>query len=522
MAVNKSISAIGSRNHHKFTLNVQETSTQNNDSILSFSFVLSPVSTGWDWYGWGNKISYSINIGGNVYTGTIPDYNGSSTVTLKSSSGIKIPHDADGTKTISIGFSVNDGAGQAYTPGNASKSDKFKLTDLHKPPVITVGDVSELNTKLTNIGISADTFVTQLSKKSIPINTTLYDNATVKSYKITNGSVELTRTEQPIVIDYSTTKLDYKYNDSIKKNVATFVFGVLDSKNGYSTATKQYSNIILYEKPNLIPTASSVKRNGQLTGKVKLNLTGTFYNSSVGTVNNKIKLSYKYWKSSESEPTAYFEIPSNAYTISGNNISMFDWHISKNSTEISDVDRSSSYLFKIKAVDSFNSVSEITLTCTKGEWIMAKFKNRVDFKKITIEGKELTSNEQVGCTATAWLGEEFSFAANSTVKIPFTEFETDNEEYFALSNNGIKILKDCIVLVWLQWGTWGSYGRYAYIVLNNKEKESFAQAVGGSVQTMMVLKCKANDVIYGNCYAEGTNKMSSAKNQSYLTATIIK
>lgn len=388
MAVNKSISSIGSRNHHKFTLNVQETSTENNDSIMAFSFVISPIQKGWDWNNWGDKISYSINIGGNVYTGTIPNYDGSSTVTLQSESDIRIPHDADGTKTISIGFSVIDNAGQSYTPGDTSKSDTLKLTDLHKPPVVTVGNVTESNTKLTNIGISADTFVTQLSKKSIPISATLYDNATVKSYKVINGSVELTQTTQPIVIDYSNTKLDYKYDESLKKNIATFIFGVLDSKSGYSAVSKQYSSIILYDKPNLITTASSVKRNGQLTGKVKMSLVGTFYNASVGNVKNTISLSYKYWKSSDPEPSTYFQIPSTAYTVSGNNITMNDWEVAKNSTQITDVDRGSTYQFKIKAVDSFGSTSEISLICTKGQWVMAKFKDRVDFQKITINGSD--------------------------------------------------------------------------------------------------------------------------------------
>lgn len=474
MGVNKSISSIGSRNHQKFTLNVQETSTENNDSLLAFSFVISPIQNGWDWYGWGDKISYSINIGGNVYTGTIPSYDGSSTVTLRSESGIRIPHDADGTKTISIGFSVTDNTGQSYTSGDASKSDILKLTDLHKPPVVAIGNVTELNTKLTNIGISADTFVTQLSKKSIPISATLYDNATVKSYKVINGSVELTQTTQPIVIDYSNTKLDYKYDESLKKNIATFIFGVLDSKSGYSAVSKQYSRIILYDKPNLIPTASSVKRNGQLTGKVKMNLTGTFYNASVGNVKNTISLSYKYWKSSDPEPSTYFQIPSTAYSVSGNNITMNDWEVAKNSTQITDVDRGSTYQFKIKAVDSFGSTSEISLICSKGVWLMAKFKDRVDFQKITINGRDPFEYSETETIIGKWIDGKPLY--QKVLKITST-VNSDNTDFaHNIENVDLIFIKEAFVNQ-----TQGDYNGWTYpipvtLYMSNTEEDKLSVA----------------------------------------------
>lgn len=125
------ISANGAKGHHKFTLTVTETDVteSSNTSTLSYSFVLSPVQTGWDWSGWGSKISYSFNINGTVYTGTIPSYNGSSTVTLKSGTQT-VAHDADGKKRISYSFSVTDGAGKSYTPGNASASGTLDLTSI--------------------------------------------------------------------------------------------------------------------------------------------------------------------------------------------------------------------------------------------------------------------------------------------------------------------------------------------------------------------------------------------------------
>lgn len=138
-----SITANGSKGHHKFTLTVSESSysVANNTSSVSFSFQLSPIQTSWNWALWGDKISYSITINGTSYTGTIPDYDGSSTVTLKSGS-LTVAHNSDGTKSISYSFSVTDSTGQTYTPGNASASGTMTLTTIPRATTPTVSATS--------------------------------------------------------------------------------------------------------------------------------------------------------------------------------------------------------------------------------------------------------------------------------------------------------------------------------------------------------------------------------------------
>lgn len=134
-----SITANGSKGHHKFTLNVSESSysVANNTSSVSFSFVLSPVQASWNWELWGDKISYSITINGSNYTGTIPNYDGSSSVTLKSGS-LTVAHNSDGTKSISYSFSVTDSTGQSYTSGNASASGTLALTTIPRATTPTL------------------------------------------------------------------------------------------------------------------------------------------------------------------------------------------------------------------------------------------------------------------------------------------------------------------------------------------------------------------------------------------------
>ena len=136
-----SISANGSKGHHKFTLNVNETSTStpNNTSTVSWSLVLSPAVSGYSWiYNNTVPVSYSINVNGSVYSGNIMTYDGTSTVTVRSGS-LTVGHNNDGSKSISFSFSITDHVGQYYTSGNASASGSMSLTKINRYPSISSG-----------------------------------------------------------------------------------------------------------------------------------------------------------------------------------------------------------------------------------------------------------------------------------------------------------------------------------------------------------------------------------------------
>ena len=140
-----SISANGSRGHHRFTLNVNETGTNAgaNQSTVSFSLVLSPIQSGWGWnYTQTVPVKYSISINGNNYSGNIMSYNGSSTVTVRSGS-LTVPHNADGSKTIGFSFSISS-INESYLPGNASASGSLTLTKFQRKPSYTSVSASEI------------------------------------------------------------------------------------------------------------------------------------------------------------------------------------------------------------------------------------------------------------------------------------------------------------------------------------------------------------------------------------------
>lgn len=146
------ISCNGSKGHHVFTLNTSERnpSTEDNDSVVDFSFVLGPIQTSWNWAYWGTRIYCKVNINGNIFDGYIPDYDGYSTVTIKSGS-VTVPHNDDGSKSISVSFEVSDSTGQTYTCGNASASGTMKLTDIARAtkPSLSASSATLASTQVT-------------------------------------------------------------------------------------------------------------------------------------------------------------------------------------------------------------------------------------------------------------------------------------------------------------------------------------------------------------------------------------
>ena len=166
-----SISGNGSNGHHKFTLNVTEnsTSTANNTSSISFSFVISPIQTTWNWEQWGANITYTVTINGTKYTGSIASYDGYSSVTLKSGTQ-SVAHNTDGTKSISYSFSVSDTSGQSYTCGNASASGTMALTTIPRYLTITTFDI------------------TSITENSVVVKWAVSDKRTSTYYSFDNGA----------------------------------------------------------------------------------------------------------------------------------------------------------------------------------------------------------------------------------------------------------------------------------------------------------------------------------------------
>lgn len=442
MALTKTITANGSRGHHQFTLEVIESSTRENNSYLDFSFKISAIQSGWDWSGWGNKIAYNINVGGNVYNGSIPSYNGSSTVTLKSVNGIIIPHNPDGTKTINISFDVVDGAGQTYTCGNASSSSTFTLSQLHKAPVINSVSLTELNTELTDLSMPDETIAQYLSSKRFTVNATLYDSATLSSFKIYHNNTLIGQSNNnQIEIDFAeigelkTTKIDNDF-------YTTLNYEIIDSKNG--TATKNEGYITLkYINPTIERTTTTIKRKSgydtTLTAnKAELNLVSTVYKntSDILGINNEITVEYKIWQDGTTEPS-YTTISNPTITPVQDNPLLSSVTVSN--MELSNIIYTSVYYYKIKITDIFGNVDEKSDRVPTGISVWSEYPDHVNFMALTVNEVNpfsVISNEEriIG----TWMGKPL-------YQKTITETTTAVDTRYDPSRYGLSNIKECIV-----------------------------------------------------------------------------
>lgn len=134
------ITGYGSKHSHEFKLTLTETSYDiaSNTSVVGVVFSLYKSSYSWSGQ---NNITYSVSVNGNDYTGTIPSYSAGNTLVMVNTS-ITVPHDLDGSKTISGYFSVYDGSGASYCCGNASASGTLTLTNIPQGTTVTASQRS--------------------------------------------------------------------------------------------------------------------------------------------------------------------------------------------------------------------------------------------------------------------------------------------------------------------------------------------------------------------------------------------
>ena len=236
-----SCSGNGAKGHHKFTLNVNETGTNTsaNTSTVSWSLVLSAIQNGWDWNISG--INYSVNVDGNVASGSIQSYGGSGSVTIASGSKT-IGHNADGSKSISFSFSISDTRGKSYTPGNASGSGSLTLTKIARyfssTPTITLNSKTETSksfTWKTSETCNSTIIYYKKADDSSWTSTTVYDNSGGTS----SGTFTLSN-------------LDYNTSYNVYAKCRRKDSGLESNSGTLTNSTYDYPHVIAVSSPELI------------------------------------------------------------------------------------------------------------------------------------------------------------------------------------------------------------------------------------------------------------------------------
>ena len=265
----------------------------------------------------GNSISYTVTVNGVVFTGTIPDYDGYSTVILKSEN-LTVPHDADGTKTLTFGFSVTDRAGMSYTCGNASAEGSVALSRILRNPPALVATVEDGNPVTVALTGDKGKLVRYFSNAAYTLTAEAYDGADIVSCLASCGSESLSG----------------EMGVFEKAESGSFVFTAEDSFG--NTARLPLELPVIPYIPltcNLAPT----RPDG--AGNMEVSAFGNCFMGSFGTAENTLSVYFRYreadgvfgqWTQMTLQQTG------DSYTAAG---------------QITGLDNQKAYVFQARAVD---------------------------------------------------------------------------------------------------------------------------------------------------------------------------
>ena len=332
-----------------------------------------------------------------------------------SGSNITVPHLPDGTQNIRVTFSVdgNDAGGLTnyYPVGKATST--IPLEELHKVPDGISYSVTEQNQKLINANVSHETFVSNLSIKQFTFDAyNLYDDTTATRFTIFNRAVAYSSETSNVLIDFTQNEMLADVTETTKINTRG---RVTDSLGGLGYSDFVLYDIVPYVKPTLIDTSTTAKRNGQTSGKVLLNVAGSYYNGVVGNVNQggsyKPVIEYRFWEKGTTPSETWFGIPNGNIIVENGKVTVEGFEIGTTDEKADNYfNYEKSYLVDVRISDSFETIQLINpKSIPVGFSTWTEYRDRVDFKKLTVgginpfEGKEydLTQYETLsGITTT--------------------------------------------------------------------------------------------------------------------------
>lgn len=369
---------------YSIKLVVEETGTSGNTSTISYTLTATKSSGGgYHTSNSNNQVKVTID-GEEVVNKKIAyDFRPSGSKTITLASGTKpIQHEPDGTKTIACSGYFKDSNNSL---GSATASGSLALTTLHKPPVVNIATPTEQNNILTGYGITGSQFVAYLSIKSFFISTTKYDGVSITSYTIKNGTTTATGSSASLSLNFKNKPLEITNNMVYVQATAT------DSMGATGTYTRMFSSYVPYFPATVVASSfkSQTKRAGQLTGNITLSANGTYYNGSIGSQAVSPKVSYRYKNKnplhSPSDWIDWVDVSSSLQTSSGS------WSLELNLSGFSYQD---AFDFEVKVTDNVAeanglNVATASTTIPVGEPTWTEYKDRVDFKKLTIDKQQI-------------------------------------------------------------------------------------------------------------------------------------
>lgn len=429
------------------------------------NYTSSPTS-GKSWKG-------TVKVGSNTehkFTGFSSSVSvGSSWVKLATYTDV-VKHNTDGTCTITISGSVTGPSGTSLASATSRGSKTVELDRLHKIPDNIQYTMIETNQKLIDAGITDNIFVKGLSIKSFNISGDTYDDTTIKEYAIFNRLNVFSTTTLPVIVDLTQNELQIDTTYVSKIPIKAQIIDSFDTAGYSETILYDY---VLYNKITLIETSTTAKRNGQTSGKVKLNVNGNLYNGVVGNVDQstyKPIIKYKFWQTGTEEPISYdYEIASDNITIENGVFSVSNYEIGSSvETDINWFNPDNAYKVKIYVEDNFTNYESQEKSIAVGESTWTEYKNRVDFKAITTrkmaingfydekndsplqiyddEGNLFINSAMTICNQSSNVSKTISKTWTKQ-KFILPTLSSNVGNIFTFENGAIKVNKDCRALI---------------------------------------------------------------------------
>ena len=281
-------------------------------------------------------------------SGTIATKTSDTTITswkFPTSFYAQIPNAKNGTGTITC----NTYSGDTLL---GTKTCSFTATtneSLCKPTLSP--KVEDSNTAAVALTGDANTFIRYISDAAITSGAAARNSATLKSIKVTCGSQSITTSTGTIQ----------------KVDSGTFTFTATDSR-GYSTTQTIEKTLINY----INPTCNLNISNPTTDGNLSFTITGNYFNSSFGAVNNTLSVYYKYKAGSgnysDNIEVTNITLNNNTYTATIN---------------LTGLDYKETYTFQAFTIDkikSVNSAEKVIKTTPVFSWSNDDFEFNVPVK----------------------------------------------------------------------------------------------------------------------------------------------
>lgn len=357
---------------------------QNNRAIVTTNLYAhrtnNATTTGRSWTG-------KVKVGDN----TTHNFNGFSTEKSISNSYVLfatytdvVDYEGSADKTITISGQVKGPSGTSLSSNVSSGSASVVLPTLHKSPEVIISSIQELNTSL---GIANDTFVQYLSQKRFTLQGVVYDDVSITDYSISNGTNTIT--SQSNIIDFDFRNIDL----FVETNVLPIKASIKDSYNSVGSITQNYSNYILYQKPTIEPTSTTTKRNGQTSGRCLLSMAGNYWVGQIGNTTNVPTVKYRYWEKGTTEPSTWNTVPSANVVTNNGRVTVTNYEIGTNDdTQPNYFDYQKAYNIRVQIEDSYYSDNTLK-GITVGESVWSEYKDKVDFIRATVNGKDVLTTD---------------------------------------------------------------------------------------------------------------------------------